>query len=326
MNWHELDKPREPRTLEEARELVDDARRLRVLADELHSQSLGAAIRVALRGGRRLSEVPDLLGLTYAQVHRYLGRDDLSLPPHDTDAAVDLFLRYLPEIDRDDISWTRADVLYLQPTPAVERVAAIAARDGREFPYTVRMIGEGLLKRGVVQGDGNRSSITRTHHGEKHKVWVMEALLLENSDLAWSPDLTDPLARSLRAIDHTPTPGKTFGSEEARVAALRFLDLLAVVEATPAFGGLDRFGAVKDDRLYIADPQYAVVTAKHIARTQHERFPWNVELVQAGLIAMSALSTDNAGRVKVGRRIQGKLQRVWDLDRTFIPKPGRRRI
>lgn len=326
MSTNELRPLPDPHTLEEAEHLVTEARQLLAQAQDIHDQALGAAIRYALRGGRRLVDVPELLGLTHAQVLRYLGRDDVSLLPHDPDAAVDLFLRYLPEIDRDDISWTRGARLCLQPTPAVERVAALAVRDGREFPYTVRMIGEGLVNRGVVQGAGNRSSVTRTYNGVRHKVWIMEAGVLENSDLAWSPDLRDPLARSLRATDHPDESGPTLRSEDARVAALRFLDLLGLVESSEGAGGLARFGAVKDDRLHIADPRAAVVAIAHIARTQDERFPWTEDLVQDGLRSMSALSVDGAGRVKVGRRVQGVLQRVWDLDRAFIPKQGTRRI
>ncbi|MFJ6534485.1 hypothetical protein [Microbacterium sp. NPDC091662] len=323
---NELEPFDEPHTLEEAQQLINEARRLRARAEDIHDQALGSAIRLALRGGRRLSEIPELLDITHSQARRYVGRDDVKLLPINLDAAVDVFLRYLSKIDRDDISWTRGDQLYIQPTAAVDRVAALAARDGREFPYTVRTIGEGLMNRGVVQGAGRRSSVTRTRHGEKHKVWVLEAILLEDIDLAWNADFTDPLARSFRALEHIPHTARTTAAEEARIAALRFLDYLALVETSSTFGGLERFGAVRSNRLYITDPTRTIHTLKNIARAQGEHFITTTPQVEAGLHAISALKMDSAGRLKVGRRIDGKLQRVWDLDRSFIPAAQARYI
>lgn len=314
MSTDELHPFPEPHTLEEAQQLVIRARRLLAQAQDVHDQALGAAIRVALRGGRRISDVPGLLELTYAQTRRYLGRDDLKLLPHDPDAAADMFLRYLPEIDRGDISWNHADELYIQPTPAVERVAALAARDGRTFPWSVRDVAEGLMRRGVVRGDGTRSSVSRTRNGQTLKVWAMELVVLTDLDLVWSPDFTDPLARSFRAIDHK------FDTADQKAAAQRrqpdpraAQEFLRIVRSSDAA----QFGEIRGDRIFM-HPQTAVARAIEIAAEEGQEFPYTASEIADGLHQMGALRVDGSNKRSVGRRIEGKLVRVWDIDITNV--------
>lgn len=320
MTSNELHPFDEPHTLEEAQLLVAEARRLRARAEEIHDQALGAAIRLALRDGRRMTDVPDVLNLTYAQTRRYLGRDDQKLLPINYSAAADLFLRYLLEIDRGDISWNRADQLYIQPTPAVHRVAALAARDGRTFPWSVRDVGRGLLTLGVVQGEGSKSSVSRTRNGQKVKVWAIELIALEDLDLVWSPFFGDPTARSFRAIDYK---FDEIDRKEAAAAAAASAKrhpkpnpanefLQAVREA-----GASEFGVIRGDRV-LMHPPTALQRVAEAAETLGRSFPYSTTEVADGLHAMGALHVDRENKRAVGRRIDGRLVRVWDVDLSLL--------
>lgn len=295
-----------PRNLEEAQQLVEEARRLRARGEDLHDQALGSAIRVALRDVQRLTSVPDVLNITYAQARRYVGRDDVTLLPINFNAAADIFLRYLPEIELDDISWVRGDHLLVQPTPATQRVKDRATRDGREFPWNVRDIGEGLRKLGVVAGDGTRSSVTRTHNGIKRKAWVIERAILNDLDSAWSPNAVDPLDRALIAIEKNHEAHEQRRSRGInRDAAQELLHMIRV--AGPA-----KFGIVRGDRLLL-HPSETMTHAESIAAREGLPFPYSTRQVSEGLDLLGVLPNTSGSHRTVGRRIDGRLVRVWDI-------------
>lgn len=295
-----------PRNLEEAQQLVEEARRLRARGEDLHDQALGSAIRVALRDVQRLTAVPDVLNITYAQARRYVGRDDVSLLPINFSAAADYFFRYLPEIELDDISWVRGDHLLVQPTPATQRVKDRATRDGRQFPWNVRDIGEGLLNLGVVTGEGTHSSVTRTHNGVKRKVWVIERAALDDLESVWSPDFADPLARALRAIDQDhEEPDRDRGLGDSRTAAQ---ELLLIIRAA----GASEFGIVRGDRVLL-HPAQTISRATSIATHEGRSFPHSTRQISEGLSLLGVLPSSSGKARTVGRRIDGKLVRVWDV-------------
>lgn len=295
-----------PRNLEEAQQLVDEARRLRARGEDLHDQALGSAIRVALREVQRLTAIPDVLNITYAQARRYVGRDDVSLLPINFSAAADYFLRYLPAIELDDISWVRGDHLFVQPTPATQRVKDRATRDGREFPWNVRDIGEGLLNLGVVAGQGTHSSVTRTHNGIKRKAWVIERAALDDLESVWSPDFADPLARALRSIDQERD--ETDGDLELGDNRTAAQELLLIIRRA----GASDFGIVRGDRVLL-HPAQTLSRATSIASREGRSFPYSTRQISEGLSLLEVLPPASGKSRTVGRRIDGKLVRVWDV-------------
>jgi hypothetical protein len=309
---NELEQFPEPRTLSDAQELVRDAQRLLMRAEEIHDFAMAQAIRLA-GNGRHPREIAEVLRLSPAQVHRYQGLDDPAAP-YSAVTAAEAFLRLLPIVPLDDISWIRKNRTLIEPGPAVRRAAGLSHQAGKPFPYTVRQIGEGLLARRLVEGSApGRSTLIRTRNGRARSVWSIETVVLEDLEFSWDPDFDEDLAAFVRAVTHKPQPRHSHDPKQPTTtprgtvaAARQFLELLGL-------DGLRASGMLKGERCYLP-PKLAVEAAQRSASRSGVPFVHTSAEIAAGLRDLNLIEVGRDGKSTVGRRIEGKLTRVWDLD------------